>query len=210
MKTNRQITASIITVVAIAGVLLQLGLTLQHAAVSVPTTLLRFFSYFTISTNLLVILYFGNLAVNNGLSKSFLNKAESAAAITTYIVVVGLIYQLILSKLYKPEGLNLLADNIIHGFTPVVTFIFWIVYESDKKVRMNTIGYWCLYPFLYLVYTLVKGAMTGFYPYPFVDVMKYGMQQVLINNFFIMLLFLLLFFSFGWIANFRSTSKLKA
>jgi hypothetical protein len=31
------------------------------------------------------------------------------------------------------------------------------------------IGYWLLYPLVYLIYTLVRGAGTGWYPYPFLN-----------------------------------------
>jgi hypothetical protein len=137
-------------------------------------------------------------------SKHFFLLSETALSVTVYIMVVGLIYQVILSKLYNPQGLNLLADNIIHGFTPIATFVFWLIYESKRPIRFITIGYWLIYPLTYLIYTLLRGAVIHFYPYPFVDVIKFGINQVLVNSFFVMLLFLFLFTALGWLANFRS------
>jgi hypothetical protein len=37
------------------------------------------------------------------------------------------------------------------------------------------------YPLVYLVWTLLHGAVTGWYPYPFVDVADLGYPRALIN-----------------------------
>jgi hypothetical protein len=34
---------------------------------------------------------------------------------------------------------------------------------------------------LYTAWTLIHGALTGWYPYPFVDVIKLGYEQTLVN-----------------------------
>ncbi|MFZ5976285.1 MULTISPECIES: Pr6Pr family membrane protein [unclassified Hydrotalea] len=33
---------------------------------------------------------------------------------------------------------------------------------------------WLIYPLLYLVYILIRGSFSGFYPYPFVNVLQIG------------------------------------
>lgn len=167
-------------------------------------SVVRFFSYFTILTNLIVAIFFSMQMLKKNQTNHFFLLSETSLSVTVYILVVGLIYQFILSKLYHPQGLNLLADNIIHGFTPIATLIFWLFYESRRKIRFATILYWLLYPLIYLVYTLFRGSIIQFYPYPFVDIIKYGMPQVLINSFFVMLLFLFLFIGLGGLANIRS------
>jgi hypothetical protein len=40
------------------------------------------------------------------------------------------------------------------------------------------------------MYTLIRGAFFGFYPYPFIDVILLGYNKVLLNSFFMVLAFL--------------------
>jgi hypothetical protein len=41
--------------------------------------------------------------------------------------------------------------------------------------------WWVLWPLAYFVYAMLRGAATGFYPYPFIDVDRLGYAQVLVN-----------------------------
>lgn len=204
MKVNKSITSFIILSVTFIGILLQFIVMMQHSKLPLVEAVVRFFSYFTILSNLIVVIYFSMQILQKNQPNHFFLLSETSLSVTVYIMVVGLIYQVILSKLYHPQGLNLLANNIIHGFTPIATFVFWLIYESKRKIRFATILYWLIYPLIYLVYTLFRGSIIQFYPYPFVDVIKFGMQQVLINSFFVMLLFLFLFIGLGSLANIRS------
>ncbi len=203
MIVNKTITAWNILIVTLVGVLIQFVLMLQHTELPLIEAVVRFFSYFTILSNLLVAVFFAMQILKKHQPDHFFLKPAAALSVTVYIIVVGLIYQVILSKLYFPKGLNLLADNIIHGVTPVATFIFWLVFESNRKVQFRSIVFFLLYPLLYLIYTLLRGSIVHFYPYPFVDVTKLGIQQVLINSFYVMILFLVLFFALAWLANYR-------
>jgi hypothetical protein len=57
-------------------------------------------------------------------------------------------------------------------------------------VRYKQIPRWLAYPLIYLFYILIRGNFAGFYPYPFVDVVKLGLQKVLENSVMLMLLFI--------------------
>ena len=203
MIVNKTITAWNILIVTLVGVLLQFVLMIQHTELPPVEAVVRFFSYFTILSNLIVAVFFGMQILKKHQPNHFFLHPATALSITVYIIVVGLIYQVILSKLYFPKGLNLLADNIIHGVTPIATFMFWLVFESKRKVHYRSIFLFLLYPLLYLIYTLLRGSIVQFYPYPFVDVSKLGIQQVLMNSFYVMILFLVLFFALAGLANYR-------
>jgi hypothetical protein len=41
--------------------------------------------------------------------------------------------------------------------------------------------WWLIYPVGYAAYSLLHGAVTGFYPYPFLDVTQLGYERVLLN-----------------------------
>lgn len=49
---------------------------------------------------------------------------------------------------------------------------------------------WLGYPLVYAAYSLIHGAVTGFYPYPFINVSNLGYDKVLINMAVLVLVFL--------------------
>ena len=55
---------------------------------------------------------------------------------------------------------------------------------------------WLIYPAVYLVYILARGAISAVYPYPFVDVSLLGYRGVLVNT----VVFTLIFVGLGLLA----------
>ena len=44
------------------------------------------------------------------------------------------------------------------------------------------VGTWLTYPTVYLLYSLAAGAVSGFYPYPFIDVGLLGYRGTVANS----------------------------
>jgi hypothetical protein len=51
---------------------------------------------------------------------------------------------------------------------------------------------WIIYPIVYLFVVLIRGAFSGFYPYPFIDVREDGYINVLLYGVGLITAFLLL------------------
>src|ERR1044071_1883578 len=82
----------------------QLYLILVNRTTTIPETLLRFFSFFTILSNIIVALSLSTLLVGpNGKWGRFFSKPSTLTAITVYITVVGAIYNGILRFLWAPQ-----------------------------------------------------------------------------------------------------------
>ena len=171
--------------VAWFSVIAQFYLMIENRIVSLNETIIRFFSYFTILTNALVAVYFTSQVTKNNILK----KPGTITALTVYIFIVGFVYQLLLRPLWHPAGLQKFVDELLHSINPVLVIIYWVLYEDKKNVRYAQFLKWLIYPFVYLFYILLRGGFSGFYPYPFVNVLKIGMTQTLINSFFLLLLF---------------------
>lgn len=173
------------------AVVVQFILMMQHRVESLAETTIRFFSFFTILTNCLVTLYFTVLWLNKPLFllKPF-QKPGYLTAVTVYISVVGLVYQLVLRGIWEPTGMQKLVDELLHSVIPLFVIVYWFNYENKKEVNWKAIPGWLLYPFLYLIYILIRGNLSGFYPYPFVNVTELGMEKVLTNSGFLVLLFI--------------------
>jgi hypothetical protein len=197
-------------ILGVFGIVLQFFLTYEDKTLG--AALIRFFSYFTILTNIVVIIYFLAHTFRFNPRHRFIAKLvsglkfpEASSAITVYIVIVGLVYQLILSK--PLSGWVIVSDGILHAVIPIFFTIYWIVFTSNQRVNVATIPYWLIYPFIYFLYTLVRGELTGLYPYPFIDVSELGYPKVLFNCFVVAIVFLVLSISLAAIANWRNQLK---
>ena len=139
-------------------------------------------SYFTIQSNILVALTFSfaALAPDTSLGR-FLLKPATATAVALYITVTGLVYYFILSGLYDLKGWTLRFNELLHYVMPPGFVLFWLLFVSRGALLLLTVPWLLLFPLAYGVYTLVHGAFSGFYPYPFLDVTKLGYEHVFRN-----------------------------
>ncbi|MEO6187639.1 MAG: Pr6Pr family membrane protein [Ginsengibacter sp.] len=161
----------------------QFYLIIANRTASVAETVTRYFSFFTILTNLLVIICSTILFFGKDRSKNtFFYRPQTIAAIAVYITVVGLVYNLILRFLWQPQGLQFVVDELLHTIIPILFILFWLLFVPKSGLRLKDIFPWLLYPFFYIIYILIRGAFSGFYPYPFINVNELGYNKVFLNS----------------------------
>lgn len=164
------------------AIIIQLYLMLENRVVPISQSLLRFFGFFTIDTNILVALCFTFIGLG---SKSvigrFFSKPTTITAITVYITIVGLVYNVILRSMWDPQGLQKLVDELLHSVIPILFILFWFVFARTEEIKWKNAIQWLIYPIIYMIYALIHGAITNWYPYPFVDVNELGYNRSLIN-----------------------------
>lgn len=172
--------------------ILQLILIIENRVVAVPETIIRYFSYFTIQSNILIALSFTAFGweSNSQLNRFFTNK-NTTTAIAVYITIVALVYNTVLRFIMKLEGLQLIVDTMLPVIIPLVFVIFWYLNINNSHAKWRNTFYWLFFPLIYLLYTIVRGSLVAFYPYPIMDVGKFGLKIVLINCFFIAIAFLI-------------------
>lgn len=165
------------------AIITQFILMLQNEQVAVPEIIIRFFSFFTILTNLLVTLFFTYRAFHPSIKlfKVFDQKG-ALTAITTFILIVGIVYQLILRGLWEPKGLQRIVDEFLHAIIPIYVLFYWIIFSPKEKISFREVAIWLIYPVVYLFIILVRGYFSNYYPYPFVNVSVIGYTQALINS----------------------------
>ena len=163
--------------------MLQFYLILKNRKLDVLPTIIQFFSYFTILTNLLVALYSSFLLISprSNLGKWF-SKPPTAAAITVYITIVGIVYNAILRFLWAPQGLQKIVDEGLHSLIPLLCIIHWLTWVPKKSLEWKDAFPWLAYPLIYFAYILIRGAVSSLYPYPFVDVTALGYTKVVLNS----------------------------
>ncbi len=177
-------------VVAWFAVITQYCLMIENRVAPVGETTIRFFSFFTILTNSIAAIYFTlrSYKSQNDLS-AWAGKPGTLTAIASYISIVGLVYQIILRPLWSPAGLQKLVDELLHSVIPIMVIVYWYLYENKTQVMYNRVPAWLIYPLLYLIFILIRGSISGFYPYPFVDAGRLGFLKVTVNSILLMLFF---------------------
>ena len=162
-----------------AALVIQFDLIMQNRVASKADTLIRFFSFFTILTNLLVAAYFSGLAFK--FRERLDPRSKWLTPLTINITIVGLVCQILLRHTWSPTGLQMVLDELLHSVIPALVILYWFLYSPKSKPHYRQIAWWILYPLAYLIYILIRGSHANFYPYPFVNVSTLGLQKVLLN-----------------------------
>jgi hypothetical protein len=162
------------------GLVIQFWLSMENTQYPIPTTIVNYFSYFTILTNILTAVCFTFLAFNyrSGIG-AFFTRPSVLTASTIHITIVGLIFNLILRPEIHSVGTQAWISDVLHVATPLLFIIYWVLCVPKNYYSWKTIAVWLLYPIVYLIYVLVRGPYADFYPYPFLDVRLWGLSKVL-------------------------------
>lgn len=146
-----------------AQLVLQVG-----ASHSVP----NFFSYFTNLSNLVaasvLLLCAFNVRSNN---QGSMTLARYVSAVN--MTLVGLVFAVLLRDV-DLGALLPWVNFVLHYVMPVGVVLDWLANPPALKLHSNSHLLALLLPAFYLAYVLLRGASTGWYPYPFLNPAKVG------------------------------------
>jgi hypothetical protein len=137
-----------------------------------------YFGFFTILGNYLVALAFLAPLIRPG---NVFERPGVRTAIGIYILVVGVIFFFLLRNVYRPTGLDWWLNISLHYLMPPIYLADWVLFVDKRGLRLAQVPYWLIFPLGYAFYVLIHGAVSGYYPYPFLDVSQFGYGQVLLN-----------------------------
>lgn len=166
-----------IACVAVAG---QLWLMLGNTAASgigPATAVWRFLGFFTILTNILVMLGMAGIVAG----RIGPGAPVALTGLAMAIGLVGVVYHAILAALWSPTGLQWWVDQALHTATPVLTVAFWAGFVDKRALRYADALRWMAWPSAYAVYALARGGVDGWFPYPFIDAGRIGWPMALLN-----------------------------
>lgn len=156
-------------------------------------TVVGYLSFFTILTNLfLVLIYLSDVTTTAGWLGWF-REQTTRTMMAGLMVLVMVFYHVMLSGLWAPEGWYKAADVLLHYVTPIFYVLWWWIFSDHGQVRMRNIPMMLVPSLAYVIYTLVRGAIIGTYPYPIFEAGRLGYPQVLINTAVVALALVVLF-----------------
>lgn len=135
-------------------------------------SVLNFFSYFTNLSNLVAasVLLLCAFDVRSSNDRS-LTLARYVS--TVNMTVVGVVFAVLLRNV-DLGALLPWVNFVLHTVMPVVVFLDWLLDPPASSLRSSRILLALLFPGFYLAYALLRGASTGWYPYPFLNPANVG------------------------------------
>ena len=177
--------ALVVSASAFGALSIRVVASLEQFQGDVGATLWHLAGFFTVLTNLLVALHFFAIAAG------WRVPGARVAGLVLWIGLVGIVYHLLLAQLWSPEGLAWWADQGLHTLVPVLVAIWWVAFVPSWSPSWRVILVWQGWPLAYVVYAILRGALTGFWPYPFLDPDLNGALGVAANLLGLLVSFLL-------------------
>jgi hypothetical protein len=100
--------------------------------------------------------------------------------VAVYILIVFLGFNVLLRQLSDPQGWQRLDSELLHVVVPALYFLYWILFASKTSLQWKHALLWLAGSAIYFIYILIRGAIDGFYPYPFVNVNELGYPRALL------------------------------
>ncbi len=147
-------------------------------------------SYFTNQSNLLLaaLLAVAALRPRDTLPDWF-DEVRGAAAF--YLVMTGIIYALLVAPLDELLRWDIGWTGIVlHRLAPLAALLEWLLTPRRRAPHPARVLRWQLYPVLFLALTWLRGAVTGWYPYAFLDPTASSWAQVMVTTAVVLVAFL--------------------
>jgi hypothetical protein len=163
--------------------------------------LAHFFSFFTIESNILgcAVLLGGGLVDPDSRAWSMLR-----AAATLYITITGIVYAALLA--HQDAGVtSAWVNDVLHRAVPLLMLLDWILFDPWPRTSRSTALSWLAGPLAFLAYSLIRGPIVHWYPYPFLDPRrKGGYEHVALTCVVLAIGMALLALIISWIGDRRS------
>jgi hypothetical protein len=140
----------------------------------------NFFSYFTILSNTLavVVLLTGATVWRDRRSLAW-DMLRGAAVL--YMTVTLIVFALLLSGTDVDTAIPW-VNAVVHQLLPVVMIVDWLIDPPANPLTIRQGLAWLIPPLVWIVYTMIRGPIAGWYPYPFLDPANGGYGSVAVTT----------------------------
>jgi hypothetical protein len=134
----------------------------------------NFVSFFTVESNILgvVVLLVGGLVEPRDERWAFFR-----GAVTLYMVITGIVYAALLSNV----DVQLPApwtNTVLYQVVPIALLVDWLFVPPWTRASRGRTMLWLVFPLAYFAYSLIRGPVVDWYPYPFLDPRPHGYDHV--------------------------------
>ncbi|MEV6427188.1 Pr6Pr family membrane protein [Nocardia sp. NPDC051463] len=137
----------------------------------------NYFSYFTIQSTVLAVIVLVVGAVRDPRDRRW---QAIRGATTLYLLITGVVYAVLLAKV-EVMLTDKWINDVVHRILPLVVMLDWVLVPATLGITRTLIGAWLIYPAGYGAYTLIRGPIVDWYPYPFLDPREQGYISLIIG-----------------------------
>jgi hypothetical protein len=148
------------------------------------------FAYFTTQSNLIVGATVLLLALRLDRTSTLFRVFRLDGLVM--IVITGVVFHTMLAGLLELQGWASAGNQLVHTAVPIMAVLGWLLFGPRGLISWRTIGLSVIYPILWVVFTMTRGALTDWYPYPFLQVDEVGVLSVALTLLGITVAFVLL------------------
>jgi hypothetical protein len=146
------------------------------------------FAFFTVDSNLIVGGTTALLAIRPDRPSVTFRTFRLIGLVA--ITVTGVVYHVALASLFDLDGVYQLGNQLVHTVVPLLTVLGWLMFGPRGQLSRRIAWLSLLFPVGWLAFTLIRGAVIHWYPYPFIDVAAIGYAKAILNAFWVALLLL--------------------
>jgi hypothetical protein len=139
--------------------------------ISASYSVLNFFSYFTNLANLFSVLVLLLCAYTRQIDSATRDVLRYIA--TVNMLIVGLVFSILLRNV-DLGALLPWVNVVVHYIMPVAVVVDWLWQPPVAKLQAKYLAIALLFPTVYVLYVLMRGSSTGWYPYPFLNPVNVG------------------------------------
>ncbi len=140
-------------------------------------SVVNYFSYFTILSNVLSVIV---LAIGGILDPGTKRWQLIRGAVTLYMIITCIVYAILLANvdvMLTDEWIN----YVLHRLIPIVLLLDWLIAPPKPRIDDKECLSWLAFPLVYGVYSLVRGEFVDWYAYPFLDPRQQGYVSLVIG-----------------------------
>ena len=146
------------------------------------------FVFFTIESNLLVGL--GSLLLALRLERSSTPFAVLRLTGLVAITITGIVFHAVLAQTLNLKSWDAVGNELVHTVVPVMAVVGWLLIGPRNIVSARVAWLSLIFPVCWLSFTLIRGAIVHWYPYPFIDVTQLGYGRAAVNCVWVAMLML--------------------
>jgi hypothetical protein len=107
--------------------------------------------------------------------------------VTLYLAITGIVYALLLSDV-DVQLSGRWMNATLHEVLPLFLLVDWIVFPPWPRASYRKALGWLAFPLAFVAYSLIRGPVVDWYPYPFLDVTEIGFGAALRNALLVVVL----------------------
>ncbi|TDN45817.1 hypothetical protein EDF64_102230 [Curtobacterium flaccumfaciens] len=129
----------------------------------------NFFGYFTIQSNIIIAVAFAaTLVLAAQRKRQGVGLSVFRGAATVYIATTGIVYNTLLTSVDVQTSVQW-SNDILHKIMPLYAVLDWLLFSDRARLVFRHIWWFLLYPAVWTIVILIRGATDGWVPYPFLN-----------------------------------------